>query len=284
MPVPKAPDVLGTGRSAIQKGYFMPNLKDTTEPSQKHSSIAAKQAKVPLRSLYLIALIVWIWYVALTTHGNAEKLEMRILGKATTGMLVLGILLHMLVIPSRKPDLLVSTAWYISLSLVITWICLIMIGLFGGPYALTYFVIKGMLWSGILVGLGFALVRWIRPVTAIPATQDNTESEMDSAVSPRPGGWGRGFLGFTCGVIISFLIAIFVLYVAHFFRGPIAGVTTLGTTRYENDQGPIKLATALGIMTIGWILGITFIRRRYRGLAVGLIVATTIFGIMASVP
>ena len=68
---------------------------------------------------------------------------------------------------------------------------------------------------------------------------------------------------------------------ASFFRGPIVGVWELGTPRYAHDQTPVNVATGLGILATGWLLGILLVLRRpSRGFALGLLVATTVLGIM----
>lgn len=259
----------------------MSNLKDTTEPSQEHSPIAPKSGNVRLWSLYLIVLVAWIW-LAILNPGDDDKLT-GILARIAVGMVVLGILLRVIVavIPSKKPDLFVSAAYSISLSLIIALICLIMLGVFSSGFALTYPVICGVLSGGILVGFRYALVSWNRRGTKAPTPQGNAEPETDSAISPRCGGWGNGLFGFTLGVIASILITFFVFYLTQGFYGPTLGVTELGTPRYQNDPTPIYIATGLAIMGVGWTLGITSFWLRFRAFAAGLIVSTTILGLLA---
>jgi hypothetical protein len=191
----------------------------------------------------------------------------------------------------RRPDLLVSVAWTVSLSSVIAWICIFAIAAFTAGYGLTDEMIVSVLALGGFAGIAYGLASFwyqhssgtVTPRSIKPTVQDSTEVGIPTAQTPirsRAASTGAGLFWFTIGVLSAGCLTLAGGWLASFFRGPVAGTTVLGTTRYALDQTPVNAITGLSISVMGWILGVVVFRfRARRALAVGLILGTTLLGV-----
>ena len=114
--------------------------------------------------------------------------------------------------------------------------------------------------------------------------QDSSETDsatVTTARRVRAPRIGLGLFWFTIGIISAGCLTVAGGWLASFFRGPVVGRTVLGTPRYSFDQTLVNIATGLGILAIGWLLGLVMLRFRVpRALAVGLIVGATLLGIV----
>jgi hypothetical protein len=209
------------------------------------------------------------------------------------GVLVLGLLLGVVnwIRRPKEPDLLVSVACAVSLSLVIAWLCIFAITAFTFSYGATDGVIVTVLAAGGLTGLVYGIATFCRhrsggaaaPAPTEPVIQDSSETDTTPRAPARPVRVlkaGAGLFWFTIGAFSSCCLTVAAGWLASFFRGPIVGHTVLGTARFARDQTPINIVTGLGILVTGWILGLLMPRLRIpRALSVGLIVGTTLLGV-----
>ena len=156
-------------------------------------------------------------------------------------------------------------------------------------YAATDAVVIVVLSLGVLAGLTYDLGSHRRRHSKLKAIRLDTDRPPNGFTSAIPNDEasrqvrqiGTGLLWFTLGIIAGFCITWAAGSIASFFRGPIVGVWELGTPRYARDQTPVNVAAGLAILAMGWFPGIWLARRRpSRGFALGLILATTVLGIM----
>jgi hypothetical protein len=189
------------------------------------------------------------------------------------GVLVLGVLLRAAYwLAGRPPDDLVTVAWSVSLALTLAGICILAVAVFTFGYGMTDAVVT-TIWALGLVGGGaygaFAVAR--RRAGTPPSNPGETR-----AVRPRA---AAGLFWLTVGVVIAVGLTVAAAWIASFFRGPVIGVSELGTPRFARDQGPIDVSAGLGILAAGWLLGgwLLWVRKPWP-LAVGLMIGSTILG------
>ena len=156
-------------------------------------------------------------------------------------------------------------------------------------YAITDAVVIGVLSFGILAGFTYGLSTHWRRRSKLNVTHLGKDLPPKQLTAPEPHDEagrqvrqiGTGIFWFTLGIIAGFCITFAVWSIAAFFRGPGVGVSELLTPRYARNQTPVNVAAGLGILASGWLLGIFLARRRSsRGFALGLVVATTVLGVM----
>jgi len=214
----------------------------------------------------------------------------------TLGVLVLGMVLRAgtWLTARGQPDAVVTVAWSLSLALALflAWLCLWDVSALTFRYGATDGVIIAMLGLGVVGGCvsgGFSVRSDRSRFSAAPAAQ----RPFGGAAAARPeAGTGRampaqaqtfasGLFWFVIGVICALGLTTVAGWMGARFRGPIIGVWELGTPRYAQDQTPINVATGLGMLSAGWVLGLLLHRRRsVRGLAVGLVVGSTLLGML----
>ena len=232
----------------------------------------------------------WPWQSP-SQHAHVEIALARVFARWSVGIIVLGFIFRGVnwIRPSEKPDALLSIAWSISLSLVIAWLCIFALAAFSMGYAATDPIVVGVLSFGALAGLMYGFGAHWRRHSRIKATRLGTDPPPNRTTAADPNGEasrqvrqiGTGLLWFTLGIIAGFCITWAAGSIASLFRGPIVGVWELGTPRYAHDQTPVNVAAGFGILATGWLLGILLVlRRQSRGFALGLLVATTVLGIM----
>ncbi|NQT38301.1 MAG: hypothetical protein HQ581_12465 [Planctomycetes bacterium] len=200
--------------------------------------------------------------------------------RLSVGLLVLGLVVRGIswVGHPKQPDLLVSVAWSISLSLVLAWCCILVIIAGTAGYGATEGVISKVLVVGMAVGLFYGITAYESSVhgsSKVGTVPARLSGQVDVSKI------GSGLFWFTIGIVFAGCVTMAGGWLASFFRGPKAGITGFGTTRYARDQTCVDIVAGLGILAVGWILGIALLRfRTRRALSIGLIAGTTILGIL----
>jgi hypothetical protein len=236
------------------------------------------------------ASIRWPWQ-PVSQRAHVEIALGRLLARCSAGIILLGILLRVAnwINLLGKPDLTDSIAWSLSLALIIAWVTIGVLAVFSMGYAATDPVVTGVLSAGLVAGSAYGLVaykiasvriRSIAPVQHTPPNDSATE-RPNQAPAGQSRQVGAGLFWFTLGVVVALCITGTAGYVASHFRGPVVGVWELGTPRFAYDQRPIDLATGFGILASGWLLGGVLLRKRSaRGFAIGVLVASTLLGLL----
>jgi hypothetical protein len=249
-------------------------------PPRAHSSVIATSVR-------------WPWQRPNQYH-HVELSLSSIASRLSVGLLVLGLILRGAnwISRPREPDLLVSVAWSVSLSLVIAWLCIVAIVAFTCGYGATDSVIATILAFGTVAGLIYGIATsWhcrSRSTTTAALTgrviQESSQTGTTTITTARrvqAPRIGSGLFWFTIGIVSACCLTMAGGWLASFFRGPIVGHTVLGTPRFARDQTPVNMTAGLGILATGWIFGLLMLRFRIpRALLVGLIVGTTILGIV----
>jgi hypothetical protein len=244
------------------------------DPPEAHSERINAEVRWPWQPVRHIA------HVELSLAGIACRLSL--------GVLVLGLALRAWArfAVGGRPDAFVQTAWSLSLSLIIAWLCVLAIGIFTFGYGLSGGVVITVLGLGLVGGLLYSVSAFgrIQSRASTPGAANNPPSE--EAVSAgdedaRSRGAVSGLLGFAVGTILAFLLTLVAAGAASPFRGPVLGVSELGTTRYARDQTPVNVVTGLCILVAGWAAGLLMRRHpALRGMAAGLIAGATVLGVV----
>jgi hypothetical protein len=230
----------------------------------------------------------WPWQSA--TKGDSIEVNILMMTAeimlACIGLgLVLGGLHHFC---SREPDVVLQIAWSSGLSLMLGFLFLfvlvVMSAGFGPPESVSYSTVALTALFGVVHGL--RSYRTGRQVAA-EAKEVGDQSKPDAAkstptirgdqIGQQP---GSALLWFAGGMLCAMGIMLLAGNIAAFFRGPIAGVTVLGTTRYVHDQTPVDLTTGIAILASGWGVAVVCLRKWcLRSFGWGLIAGTTLAGI-----
>jgi hypothetical protein len=149
------------------------------------------------------------------------------------------------------------------------------------PVSVTAIVTVAVL-AGVTYGLWSSRPKKKSPVQPVASPVQPVASPAQPVADPLEPvvglAWG------TLGLILSVGIMMIALRIASFYRGPIIGVWELGTPRYALDQQQIDTTAGLAIAATGWALGVgMFLVRRLHGLAIGLILGTTLLGIFVAI-
>ena len=241
-------------------------------------------------STFLKATVRWPWQRPRNRY-HVELAWAKVFTQWSVGTIGLGFVLWIINRrqPSKQPDLLLSIAWSTSLSLIITWLCILVLAAFSMGYAATDTVVASGLALGVLAGVGFGLRMHSNGRTIVKAAVLNSDSATTETIEPDANHQAReqvrqvgtGLLWFTLGILTACCLAYAAGLIASPFRGPTVGVTVLGTPRYAYDQTPTNRTTAAALVGSGWLLGILLIRhRRFREFRLGLILATTGLGLL----
>lgn len=181
---------------------------------------------------------------------------------------------------SSTPDLILQTAWALSLTLLITFLGLFVIVILSSGYGPPNSVSILLIGTAFCLGIAYGWMSYSRqgnPEKELPTEESDDVSSPPSKSFP---GFGRSLLWFAVGIVSTFLITILSLFIASFFRGPVGGFTVLGTVRYVRDQTPINMATGLGILITGHALAFLSIRKfKLKSLGWGLIIGAILAGL-----
>jgi hypothetical protein len=270
----------GGGVFGLQDGDGARKRSPIWSPPRAHSAVIDPSVR-------------WPWQRP-SRRAHVELALGKMVSQLSLGVLVLGVVLRGVnwIRRPRESDVLVSVAWSISLSLVIAWLCIFAIVAFTFSYGATDGVIVTVLALGGLVGFVYGIATfWHRhsrgataPAPTEPVIRDSSETDTTTKRATgrvRVPAIGAGLFWLTIGTFSACCLTMAGGWVASFFRGPVVGHTVLGTPRYSFDQTPVNVATGLGILATGWLLGLVMLRFRVpRALAVGLIVGTTLLGIL----
>jgi hypothetical protein len=174
------------------------------------------------------------------------------------------------------------------------WAFLFAIGRFS-IYAMTDTLVLEALWlggfGGLFGGLVYGAISCHSPPlrSADTTTACETPTQMPTERVPGPSfraqPWriGNGLLAFIAGLLVAVGITISAGWIASLFRGPIVviGVFHAGTPGSTGLQEAINLTAGFGIAMAGWIGGVLLLRRRvWVGFSLGLLVGTTLLGIL----
>lgn len=246
-----------------------------------------------IRTLYVAGLLVLaalevMYPTGLPSASFHFALALIILG--------VGLRLGCSAVARRRPDAMVSIAWSVALYLIVAFAALLVVGMLSMGYALNdNMVVIGILGGGALVGILHG------GMSALLAAKSKSSTDTAESRGAAPsaattagaftqqtnsiGGANRvlpGAVGVVLGLLIAIVLAVVVLRVGSFFRGPVIGVWELGTPRYARDQRPVQFGMGLATMVIGGGFGAVLLRWPgvARGMGLGLLVGSIGMGLL----
>jgi hypothetical protein len=230
-------------------------------------------------------------------NSHVELVLSQILFEAALGTLVLGVVLRMLhwFIVGHHPDRLVCMAWSLSLGVSIAFVYLFGIVAFliarraFSIYLFPDTLVLAILGLGVFGGLAYGAISChpsqfrsiaaptpYEPLTQRPSVKGSRPSSRTLPCRVR-----NALLGFTGGLFVAVGITIAAGWIASFFLRAIVGVWESGTLRYTHPQELTDVTAGLGIAMTGWVGGVLLLRYHvWRGFSIGLLVGTTLLGIL----
>ncbi|RLS28605.1 MAG: hypothetical protein DWH79_13205 [Planctomycetota bacterium] len=182
--------------------------------------------------------------------------------------------------PGPEPDPVIVAVWSVVQGLCLAFLLLLAVGVLSAGMGAVPELVVAVLLAG--TGAGFVHGWWmIRRLSAVARSRDTpTGGETIAGPSPRP---ARGIdlrpVWFTLGCASVFLLLIPVAFVANRWRGPVDGLTEIGTWRHVQDQRPVNRAMGAALALLGWSVGIGLgWRRASLAFVAGLVVAFSLLG------
>ncbi len=241
-------------------------------PPSPHSDIIAASVRWPWQPVTNSA------HVEVNVTANVLQLSLGIFG--------LGLLLwtfSALVMKQRR-DAFVAMAATMALAMGAAWMAVVVIAMVSAGFApvdsvvLTIMVVAaaGGIVTGALVGQasrrGAAL-----GMAGTAGTAGAPGAALDADGSTFVSKVGLFMLGMALALALAFVVSMSMSA----FRGPAAGVTELGTTRYARNQTPIDIAISVTIVAAGWAMWFGLRRSgASRLLTIGLAIGATAVGIV----
>ncbi len=228
------------------------------------------------------ATVRWPWQ-PVSERAHVEPSLGGIASRLSVGVLVLGLLLWAWtwVTDQSGPDVVVLFAGSLSLSLVLTWVGLLVIAPFTLGLALTGGVAVTILGLGMFGGClygAFALALG-RFIAGCPAARDFPQREAAARATLYRKALSE-LAWFTAGIVSACCLTLAFVGISILFRGP-SFRTELGMSQYVRNQTPVNVLVGLGILAAGWALGLWMLRLRSPWeLPVGLILGTTLSGVV----
>ena len=219
------------------------------------------------------------------SHAFVEVDRAAVIGLWSVGIMLLGLLFRMATWgrPSAPPDAVLETGWHLSIGLFLAWFGYLVLAAFSSGYGATGPIKFLFLSAGTTVGLlwGRAARKLARLSEAVfprpPKAQPSPTAEDQSRAVRRD----MQVLGGVLGIALSVAIAAVTGAIASRFRGPVAGFSELGTPLFARDQQPVDFTAGMVILVIGGLLGgPSLFFPKSRGLAIGILAASTVLGVM----
>lgn len=188
--------------------------------------------------------------------------------------------------PSDTFDPVLALAWPISICVAMAYVCLYTLAVMTMGYALIGPIINGFILVGLLSGLSYGAVAVVRNRSPKKPQVDGSKlaDNPDIQIQKSRGQWyqpGTDPIWFMFGFGAGFGVSKIAASIASRYRGPVIGISELGTPRHLYSQGAVNTMTGLGIMIVGWSTGLLMTRHPVpRVFAWGLIVSSTVFGLL----
>lgn len=236
------------------------------------------------RLMLLAGVSGWIGFVALSptmalwrSAGIGGTLPAIAAGAVAVGMVVA--LLEQR-FPGREPDPVIVVSWSVVQGLCLAFVLLLAVGILSAGMG----VVPEVVVAALAIGAGAGLARgvWMhRRRTAAAPGDVPMGGDMIADATP---GTTRGIdlrpLWFVLGCATAFLLVIPLALVANRWRGPVDGLTELGTWRHLHDQRPVNRALGAALALLGSSLGIGLgWRRATPAFVAGLVVASFLLGL-----
>ena len=232
------------------------------------------------------ASLRWPWQPVSQT-GHIEVNLSKVIYESLKRFLLLGLIVGAIYrfFLANQPDVVLQVTWSLTLTELMTTLGLFVIVLLSAGFGPPAFVAYWALGVGVVVGLTLGLRSYrvsLRRRDSLSALVEQAPGAVDGTAETKVAR-KDGLLMFTLGMFVAAGMLLLAMSIASFFRGPVAGITELGTPRYARDQTPLQIATGVGIVALGWPLSVHFARRwGWRAFAWGLAVGSTLAGIVTA--
>lgn len=218
----------------------------------------------------LPTLVRWPWQSPSGSH--VELAPNALAGEFALGAIAIGLFVGGLVgyRGHKHADLIVTLAWWISLSLAAAWLAIGAAIVLTIGYAIVGPTIPAVLGLGLVAGVTLGAAKF---------DAQSRRAAEEVAASGRPpcptalGGWPTTVAWFALGVTLASCLTLAAVWAADWFRGPVSNY------EYVRPQWPVNLAAVAIMWAVAWKVGRRLARHAMpRAVVTGLLLAAAIQG------